>query len=295
MAKVLTGSVSWPAVAVAALILAASPAAFATPILFTSTSLSTGNGLFAPTTTSSSATTRSSDSQLDANNFAQARADAAAGSVGIGLATNLPDGSNVSGDAAAREGEFWNPGCAFPVLCAGIIRDSDVTVNVHFAGTLTKDWLAANSLSGESKSVDGSLDIGTASMSFSWNGSQMAGSLCGISTCSPFTLAMTTAADGSLVFSDDLSFVILESTGSPFSSTLTLSAGGDGTFQPSALSFLDTLHFDIVSNDPDFIWTSDSGRTSQAAESTAVPEPGTLALLVTGLVPLILMHRCRAV
>ena len=115
----------------------------------------------------------------------------------------------------------------------------------------------------------------------------MAGTFCGTvasTTCTPFVFAFTTLADGSLVFDDNVSFTGTV-TAPGFSTELRLSGGWDGTHQPSSLSFLHTFSFDIVSNDPNHEWVSDAGQVSSVAVS-AVPEPGTMALIGLGLLPI---------
>ena len=268
--------------AIVALACAAGPrSATATPTIFVRSDYSTNNGVFAPTQTTVTATQGTSTSQLDDANFATAAADAGADSVGIGLATTLADGSAVSASAVARITDDWIP-CP---TCLITINLAPVTFNMHFDGTLSPAWLAANAIEGESNAFTGSFYIANDTLDFAWNGSQLAGTFCngGPSTCAPFTFASTTLADGSLSFDDNVSF-----TGTLFAPTftteLTLSAGWDTTKQPSTLGFLHTFGFDIVSSDPNLVWVGDAGQVTQVSGPvSAVPEPGTVPLISLGL------------
>ena len=255
--------------------------ALAGPAIFVNSDFSTNSGLFAQTQTSATATARTSTSQLDAGNFAMAVADAHVGSVGIGLATTLPDGASASSaSAVAQIVDTWIP-CP---TCYTMVNLAPVIFNMHFDGTLSRDWLAANAILGEHKEFTGSFHVSGATLDFAWNGSELAGTYCnGIAPpCAPFTFASTTLADGSLSFDDDLSFTGTV-TAPGFSTELALSASWDSTFQPSELTFLHTLSFDIVSSDPNLVWVGDAGQVTQVASISAVPEPGTLPLFSLGL------------
>ena len=261
----------------------ASGGAMAAPTLFLRSDYSTEDGLFAPTQVTSTATAGTSTSLLDAANFATATADASAGSVGIGLATTLPDGSPVSASAVARITDDWIP-CA--TTCITTVNLAPVTFNMHFDGTLGPAWLAANAISGEHVEFTGSFYVAEDTLDFAWNGSQLTGTFCNGSPtpCAPFAFASTTLADGSLSFDDNLSFTgALFAPG--FSTELTLSAGWDTTRQPSTLAFLHTFGFDIVSSDPNLVWVSDAGQVSHVSVS-AVPEPEVLPLVSLGLLVL---------
>jgi len=258
-----------------------SRSAIAAPTIFVRSDYSTDSGLSAPTQTTSTATGGTSTSQLDAGNFAAATAEASVGSVGIGLATTLPDGSPVSGSAVARITDDWIP-CP---TCFTFVNLAPVTFNMHFAGTLSPAWLAANAISGESNEFTGSFHVANDTLDFAWDGRQLAGTFCNGSpnTCAPFTFASTTLADGSLSFDDNVSF-----TGTVFapgfSTELTLSAGWDTSQQPSTLGFLHTFGFAIASSDPNLVWVSDAGQVTQVSGPvSAVPEPGTMPLISLGL------------
>jgi hypothetical protein len=270
------------AVAVALACATGSGGAIAAPTIFVHSAYSTENGLFAPTQVTSTATAATSTSPLDGANFATATADASAGSVGIGLATTLSDGAPVSASAAARIADDWIP-CP---TCFTTVNLAPVTFVMHFDGTLSPAWLAANAISGESTSFNGSFHVAGDMLDFAWNGSQLSGTFCNGSpapTCAPFTFLSTTRADGSLSFDDNLSFTgALFAPG--FSTELTLSAGWDTTRQPSTLAFLHTFGFDIVSSDPNLVWVSDAGQLTRVSGSvSAVPEPGTAPLVSLGL------------
>ena len=261
---------------------AESPSAIAAPTIYLRSDYSTDNGLFAPTDAAGTATTGTSTSQLDVANFASATADASAGSVGIGMATTLPDGSPVSASAVARIVDDWVP-CP---TCLITVDLAPVTFNMHFDGTLSAAWLATHAISGESNDFTGSFAVSGDTLDFAWDGTKLAGTFCNGSptpTCAPFTFASTTLADGSLSFDDDVSFT---GTLTPvaFSTELMLSAGWDTSHQPATLAFLHTFKFNIVSSDPDLVWVSDAGQVTQVSGSvSAVPEPGTAPLVSLGL------------
>lgn len=272
---------------------------FAAPVLFVTTDYSTNNGQFTFPETTSTATTKTSTSSLDGANFATATADAAIGSVGIGMETNLAGAIGVSASAGAQITDAWVP-CPTTVFCGAIIDLAPVVYNMHFAGTLSPAWLAANAISGDHIEFGGSFQVAGAgdSLEFAWNGTQLAGTFCNggptNATCAPFAFASTTLADGSLAFDDDVSFTGAVS-GPGFTTLLALSADWDTTHQPSSLAFLHTFSFDIVSIDPNLGWVSDAGQASKVSVS-AVPEPETLSLLSLGvllLAPLARNNRRR--
>ncbi|HEY2558282.1 MAG TPA: PEP-CTERM sorting domain-containing protein [Caldimonas sp.] len=260
-----------------------STGAVATPTIFADSDYSTSNGLFAPTVNTSTDTARTSTSPLDAGNFAAAAADASVGSVGIGMATTLPDGSPVSAAAVAQIADDWTP-CP---TCGVLVNLASVTFNMHFDGTLSPGWLAANAIDGEFKEFTGSFHVVNEELDFAWDGTQLAGTLCDTSfptVCAPIALAFTTLADGSLSFNDNVSFTAMLFA-PEFTTELRLSAGWDPAKQPAELAFLHTLRFDVVSNDPGLVWVSDAGQMSTAAVA-AVPEPATMPLLGAGLLVL---------
>jgi hypothetical protein len=262
------------------------PSASAAPVLFVTSGYSTDTGVFAPTTTTSTATARTSTSPLDSGNFAAASADASVGSVGIGMATTLPDGaSHVSASAGAAITDDWVPCSTDPhVVCGAFINLARVTFNMHFDGTLSPAWLAANAIEGEFKEFSGSFHVANDELDFAWNGTQLAGTFCDTGVfpgvCTPFAFASTTLADGSLAF--DANFTFDAELNAPgFSTVLALSADWDSIEQPGTLAFQHTLRFDVVSNDPGLVWVSDAGQMS--ASASPVPEPGTMPLLGAGL------------
>jgi hypothetical protein len=260
--------------------------AIATPTIFVDSFYSTDTGVFPPTDTTKTATTGMSTTQLGAGDFAAATADASVGSVGIGLATTMPAGaSHVSAFADAAITDNWVPCSTDPhVACGAIINLARVTFNMHFDGTLSPAWLAANAIEGEFKEFSGSFHVANDQLDFAWNGTQLAGTLCDtsfVSGCTPLAFAATTLADGSLAFDANITFDAMLSA-PHFTSVLALSADWDPIDQPGTLAFQHTLRFDVVSNDPSVVWVSDAGQMSTAAV-TAVPEPGTMPLLAAGL------------
>ena len=285
------------AVAIAMACATGSAGVIAAPVLFVTTDFSTDDGQFTSPQTTSTATTKTSTSLLDGVNFATATADAGNGSVGIGMATNLAGATAVSDSAVAQISDVWVP-CPTTVLCGTILNLAPVVYNMHFAGTLSPAWLAANAISGDHIEFTGlfhAVGEGDA-LEFAWNGTQLAGTFCNggpaIPTCAPFAFASTTLADGSLSFDDNLSFTGAVS-GFGFTTVLALSADWDSTHQPSSLAFLHTLSFDIVSSDPNLGWVSDAGQVSKVSVS-AVPEPETLPLLSLGLLLIVpLVHHRR--
>lgn len=283
------------AAAVALACATGSGGAIAAPTVYVSSDYSTNDGLFAPTQTTRTATAGTSTSQLDGANFATATADASAGTVGIGMATTLPDRSRVSASAAARIQDQWTP-CP---TCLITIDAATVTFIMHFEGTLSPAWLAANAISGDQSEFSGSFYVNDAihyaieTLDFAWDGSHLTGTFCNsiaTPTCAPFTFASTTLADGSLSFDDNLSFTgALFAPG--FGTELRLAAGWDSIQQPSTLAFLHTFAFGIVSSDPNLVWISDAGQVTQVSGVSAVSEPGTLPLVGLGL--LVLAQRAR--
>jgi hypothetical protein len=260
----------------------ASGGALADPAIFVQSDYETENGLFASTQVTSSPTARTSTSPIDGANFASATANATAGSVGIGMATTLSDGAAVSASAEAGITDEWVP-CP---TCIILVNLAPVTFNMHFEGTLSPAWLAANAISGDHLDFTGSFHVSGDTLDFAWNGSQLSGTYCNAIpfTCAPFTFAFTTLADGSLSFDDNLSFTGTV-TAPGFSTQLALSADWDSTHQPSSLAFLHTFGFDIVSSDPNLVWVSDAGQVTHVSVS-AVPEPGTVPVLSLGLLAL---------
>ena len=232
--------------------------ALAAPTVYVQSDYATENGLFASTQVSRTATTATSTSPLDGANFATATADAGADSVGIDLATTLSDGAPVSASAVAQITDAWIP-C--PFTCLTTINDAPVTFNMHFDGTLSPAWLAANQVSGDHFEFNGSFHVRGDTLDFAWNGNQLAGTFCNSSpapTCAPFTFPFTTLADGSLSFNDNLSFTgTLFPAG--FTTELTLSGDWDSTHRPSDLAFLHSFGFDIVSSDPNLAWCERRG------------------------------------
>lgn len=284
-----------PGTAAAAVALACSTAAgdaLAAPIIFVHSDYSTENGLFAPTQVTSTATTGTSTSPLDGADFATATATASVGSVGIALATTLSDGAPVAASAAARITDDWTP-CP---TCLTTINAAPVTFNMHFEGTLSPAWLAANAIVGDHIEFTGSFQVADDTLDFAWDGNQLAGTFCNGSptpTCAPFTFPFATLADGSLAFDSNLSFTGTL-VGSGFTTELTLSAGWDSTHRPSTLAFLHTFGFDIVSSDPNLVWISDAGQLTQVSAAVgAAPEPATMPLISLGLLVLIPLARRR--
>jgi hypothetical protein len=208
--------------------------------------------------------------QIDPGDFAIARVDAAAGTIGVGFATT---GSQTI-EATAFLDETWGCNCANSPL-----NSPPSTIRVGFEGTLGAGIPGNNDFTG-------SLGLADTSFRFAWNGAAMTGTLCNGTlfgpVCNPVVLAMTTLPDGSHSFHVEFDDPMILALASTFSSSLHLSAGVDPTPGPLAVDFLNTFRFDIVSSDPNVVWTSDTGRTSIAAVS-AVPEPATGLLLACSL------------
>ena len=263
----------------------------AAPVIFVTTDFSTNDGQFTSSHTTDTATTKTSTNSLDGANFATATADAANGSVGIGMATTVAGTTGVSASAGAQITDVWTPCSA---TCLTTVNLAPVVYNMHFAGTLSPAWLAANAIDGDHIEFGGSFQVAGAgdSLEFAWNGTQMAGTFCNggptNATCAPFAFASTQLADGSLAFDDNVSFTGAVS-GPGFTTLLALSADWDTTHQPSSLAFLHTFSFDIVSVDPNLGWVSDAGQAQQgggqrgSGTGDAVPaQPGSAPLCTAG-------------
>ena len=241
------------------------------------------------------ATFKESLSQADANNFAVARADAAAGTVGVAVATGVAQ----SIAAGAFLTEPWNclVGCAsqgslnFQVALEGTLGPNvpDEGPNNGFSGDFTVLGRTADNLAY------------SISLDFAWNGSSLSGFECwstlGGSQCDPLTVPVERLADGGSTFRAllDISscksgqFISCGISGS-FSTSLSLSADFDPAPGPLSIDALNTFGFNIYATNPSDVWASDSGRTSIVAVS-AVPEPGSALLLAVSLGGMVLLRR----
>ena len=160
-------------------------------------------------------------------------------------------------------------------------------------GVLSQDWLAAPP--GASNSFSGDIIVGDESFSILKDGpTGLEGRICGSSSCQALVpFALTVLPDGTLSY-DDV-FSVSAQAFYQFSSRVEMAAGWDTSGGPSLLNFMDTLSYDLVSDDPDIIYTSDFGRTSLAAAgeppATGVPEPGTLGLALVAVLGVVLVPR----
>jgi hypothetical protein len=216
--------------------------------------------------------------QADPDNFAIARVNAAAGTIGVGFATSVEQ----TIEATARLDETWGCNCV-----NAPVNSPATTVRVGFDGILGPG-VPGN------REFTGSLDLGGTSFDFAWDGTAMTGTECSGTLhgpdCNPVVLATTTLPDGSTSVHASLQLQSILALADTFDSSLTLSAGFDPTPGPLAIDFLNTFGFNIYSSDPDVVWTSDSGRTSIAAVSP-VPEPTTTLLLACSLAAMALRLR----
>jgi len=228
----------------------------------------------------------------DANNFARAVANPLAGTVGVGVSTDLLGGTVSSIQAHAQAGleENWTgtSPTGGAVACSNGI-DCSAIVQVGLHGVLSSEFGNVNSpnVGGISEEVDlGNFRVVVNSFVDSGsNAPVLAGfySLNGVDTA--FTLPTTSLADGSFLVDGTVSAQM--GLLSSFQSDMHLTAdwSGEGFIAaPLSANLLDTATFNIVSDNPDVIWTSDSGRTSSyVGPPVSVPEPSTAVLIGLGL------------
>src|SRR5450432_3361652 len=143
------------------------------------------------------ATFKESLSQVDANNFAVARADAAAGTVGVAVASGVAQ----SIAAGAFLTETWN--------CLGCTNQGSLNFQVALEGTLgpnVPDEGPNNGFSGDFTVLGRTADnlAYSISLDFAWNGSSLSGFECwstfGGSQCDPLTVPVERLADGGSTF-----------------------------------------------------------------------------------------------
>lgn len=241
----------------------------------------------------------------DASNFARAVANPQAGTVGVGVATDLLGGtvSSLQAHAQASLQENWtasDPNSQAYVDCASI--DCSATVQIGLHGTLSSDFANPNSpsfggiteeidLSGFRLQMSNSIDPVTLTPDFTGFYSFGAAKTF-------FSLAPATAlADGSFVVDGTLNVAMSLFSSFQSNTSLTADWSGEGFIAaPLGADLLDTATFNIVSSNPNVVWTSDSGRTSTLASPppTSVPEPGTMALMGVGLAGAAVLRRRRS-
>jgi hypothetical protein len=234
----------------------------------------------------------------DANNFARANANPFAGTVGVGVATDLLGGtvSSLQAHTQASLQENWT--AQIPagggVDCASINCSPIVQISLH--GVLSPDF--ANPNTPNFGGIFGELDIGNLEIQVQANepGADLFGSTrINGALQNFFAIPTTELADGSFLIDD--TFTVATSIFSNFQSNIFLRAdwSGEGFLAaPTDVDLLDTFTFNLVSNDPNIIYTSDSGRTSTFAgppPTTGVPEPGTIALMALSLISVSFMRR----
>jgi len=238
-------------------------------------------------TSSGTATVPTVEAVFDADNYARARADVSNGAIGIGLATN----GDASAYARAGFAENWTGSCAPGAACV-VEGGHAVTYNFHVHGELSTDWFGTRP--GAFDSFSGDIIVGSESFSILFGGpTGLEGRICGPSTCHDEPLTLTQLANGDLSYNDVFSVEAVTQTTIP--SSVSLAGGWDSSAGPSFLGFMDTLSYDLVSDDPDIIYTSDFGRTSLVAQddppTASVPEPSTIYLMLTALLGIVLVPR----